>query len=151
MPKQKAIYLSSAEQDTLREFTSTGQRSAQALNRARILLWTDRKGAAKTDVEIARLLGVAVSTVERVRSRYHQEGLAALLVRKPRRDRGIPLKIDGRVEARLTALACSETPHGEPVWTLSMIADELVRLDIVESISRETVRQKLKKTRSAHI
>lgn len=148
MPKQKAVHLSPEEQKRLRKFTVTGQSSAQALNRARILLWTDRNGEGKKDAEIAHLLGITVNTVERVRSRYHQEGLEALLIRKPRRDRGIPEKIDGRVEAQLTAIACSETPNGEPTWTLRMIADELVCLDVVDSISRESIRQKLKKIRS---
>lgn len=75
--------------------------------------------------------------------------MEATVKRKARKDKGIPEKVDGRVEAHLIALACSATPNEEPVWTLKMLADKLVELELVDSISREKVRQVLKKTSSS--
>ena len=76
-------------------------------------------------------------------------GVERAVHREARKDKGIPEKVDGRVEARLITLACSATPHEEPAWTLRMLADKLVALELVDSISREKVRQVLKKTRSS--
>ncbi len=86
--------------------------------------------------------------MEVTRKRYVEHGLQAVLQRAPRKDKGVPHKVDGRVEAQLITLACSDTPNGEPAWTLQMLGDELVRLQLVDSISRETVRKTLKKTRT---
>ena len=85
--------------------------------------------------------------VERLRQRLVEEGLDAALTRKPRQDRG-PRKIDGVAEAYLIATACSKPPEGRTRWTLKLLADRLVQLEVVESISRETVRRTLKKTKS---
>ena len=87
-------------------------------------------------------------TVEENRRRYVEDGLEAVLNRRPRKDKGVPVKIDGRVEAQLTRRACSQTPNDEPSWTLSMLGDHLVQLGVVDSISRETVRKTLKKIAS---
>lgn len=87
-------------------------------------------------------------TVENNRKRYNEHGLKAVLERKQRKCQGIPQKVDARVEAHIIMLACSETPHDEPAWTLQMLGDEVVRLGLVDSISRETVRKTLKKRRS---
>jgi putative transposase len=149
--KRHLVKLNEEERVQLRTFVRTGHRSAQAITRARILLLADEQGEARNDADIARTLGVNIHTVEANRKRYAENGLKAVLDRKPRKDKGIPVKVDGRVEARLTTLACSKTPNDEPRWTLTMLGDQLVQLGLVESISRETVRKTLKKTSSSRI
>ena len=89
--------------------------------------------------------------MEENRRRYVEDSLEAVLNRRPRKDKGVPVKVDGRVEAQLTRLACSQTPNDEPSWTLSMLGDHLVQLGVVNSISRETVRKTLKKIASNRI
>lgn len=143
--KQHIVALTPEERNGLHDYTRTGTRSAQAITRARILLAADSQGQARNDADIARSLGVSVHTVENTRQRYCTQGLEAVLERKSRRDKGWPVKLDGRVQAQVVALACSSTPNNEPSWTLSMLADQLVKLELVESVSRESVRQILKK------
>lgn len=146
--KQHIIKLSESQRQQLEQFTRTGTRSARAINRARILLMADTQGQARNDVSIADALKTAVRTVETTRQRFQTVGLEATLQRQARKDKGQPRKVDGRVQAHLTALACSSTPNGEPSWTLSMLGNAVVKLEVIESISRESVRQVLKKTRS---
>ena len=146
--KKHQVRLTPDERAKLKTFTRTGLRSPQALLRAQLLLLADEYGEANNDVTIARTLNLNVHTVEQTRRRYAQDGLEAVLQRKPRKDKGIPVKVDGRVEAQLTRLACSQTPNDEPSWTLSMLGDQLVQLGVVDSISRETVRKTLKKIAS---
>lgn len=143
--KRHIVALTPEERDRLRDFTRTGHRSAQAIIRARILLAADTQGEAKHDADIARSLGVSLRTVENTRKRHCTQGLEAVLERQARQDKGQPVKLDGRVQAHLVALACSSTPNNEPFWTLSMLADRLVKLELVQSVSRESVRQVLKK------
>ena len=95
------------------------------------------------DKEIARALGAAVTTVERVRKRFVEEGLEAALSERPRP--GAARKLDGHQEAYLAALACSDPPEGKKRWTMRMLAEKLVSLEVVEEISEETVRRTLKK------
>lgn len=147
--KRFVVRLTLEEQAELNRFVHTGIRSVQAVVRARILLMANEQGEARNDVEIAQMLAISVKTVQENRKRYAEEGLQAVLKRKPRKDKGIPVKVDGRVEAQLTRLACSQTPNGEPSWTLSMLGDGLVQLGVVDSISRETVRKTLKKIASS--
>jgi transposase len=92
---------------------------------------------------------VSVATVERVRQRFVEQGLDAALNRKPRERPGREPKLDGRAEARLIAVACSAPPEGRKEWTMRLLADKLVELEVVDSISDETVRRALKKTRSS--
>ena len=146
--KRFPVQLTPEEQIELDRFVHTGIRSVQAVVRARILLMASEQGDARNDVDIARILAISVKTVQENRKRYAQDGLHAVLSRKPRKDKGIPVKVDGRVEAQLTRLACSQTPNDEPSWTLSMLGDSLVQLGVVDSISRETVRKTLKKIAS---
>ena len=146
--KRFPVQLTPEEQIELDHFVHTGIRSVQAVVRARILLMASEQGDARNDVDIARILAISVKTVQENRKRYAQDGLQAVLSRKPRKDKGIPVKVDGRVEAQLTRLACSQTPNDEPSWTLSMLGDGLVQLGVVDSISRETVRKTLKKIAS---
>ncbi len=130
--------------------TRPGSAKAQELTRARILLNADENGPALKDKAVATALGITVETVERIRKRYNAEGLNAVQ-RKPRPNKGIPRKLDAAVAARLIAPACSDVPNEAPRWTLSMLADEVVRLAVLDRLSLESVRQVLKKTRSSHI
>ena len=146
--KRHTVHLTPEERARLRAFTRTGTRNAQSITRARILLLVDEQGEARNDVSIAQALAVNVHTVETARKRYCLKGINAVLERKPRLDKGRPVKIDGRVQAHLITLACSDPPAGTASWTLQLLSDELVRLELVSSISRESVRQVLKKTSS---
>jgi transposase len=124
----------------LRRYVQGGYHAARALNRARILLLAD---TGMTDEDIADTLSVGMATVYRVRKSYRDAGLDAALAEKPRR--GAPAKIDGRVEATLTMLACSAPPEGYGRWTLRLLAEKLVELQVVESLSLPTVHTVLKK------
>jgi transposase len=123
------------------------------LARARILLKADQAdgGPAWADEQIAEAVEVSTDTVARVRQRFVEHGLEAALVRtrqdKPSRER----KLDGVAEARLLALACSDPPDERKAWTLKMLADKLVELEVVESVSTETVRRAMKKTTAASL
>jgi len=119
--------------------------------RARVLLKADHGegGPGWSDAAIAGALDVHPSTVQRVRRQFVVEGLAATLARK-RPDRVDARALDGRQEAHLVALACSQPPDGYARWSLRLLAGELVRLEVVETVSHEAVRQTLKKTTSSH-
>ncbi len=140
--KQHVVDLSNEERRTLEWFISTGEHKTEDITRARILLKAD---GGLTDSEICEHLGCSISTPYNARKNYCQRGLAAIHRRKP--DREYDVKLDGDAEARLLKLACSEPPEGHSRWTLHLLADELVMLDEIdfESISHETVRQRLKK------
>ena len=113
--------------------------------RARILLKADLGGDAWSDTEIADAFEVGVSTIHRLRQRLVEEGLEAALSRRPMSSKRAR-KLDGAQEARLIALACGSAPEGRARWTLRLLADKLVELEVVDSIATETVRQVLKKT-----
>jgi transposase len=144
MPKNNYyIKLRDEEYIQLRQHIREGRKSARTINRARILLLLDEQ---VSDEEICQQLEVGRTTVYRVRKNYHAGGLALALQDKPRS--GAPSKIDGRLEATLTLLACSTPPEGYGRWTLQLLADKLVELDLVDSIALATVRTALKKTNS---
>ncbi len=142
-----AVELSEAQRAELRGLVGSGTAPTRMLTRARILLKADHGegGAGWADAAIAGALDVHPATVARVRRGFVEAGLAATLARK-RPDRVYERRLDGRQEARLVALACSEAPAGHALWSLRLLADELVRLEVVEAVSHETVRQALKKT-----
>lgn len=144
------VELTEEQRAELRGLVGSGIAPARMLTRARILLKADHGegGPGWSDAAIAGALDVNPSTVLRVRRRFVREGVAATLERK-RPDRVYERALDGEQEARLIALACAETPEGADHWSLRLLADELVRLEVVETISHETVRQTLKKTRSS--
>ncbi len=151
MPAKKhRVRLSAEEQEELKGLVSRGRAAAYQQTHARILLLVDeaQDGGAMKDEEIARVLKVGSATVERVRRRCVEEGVEAALGRRRQVNRR-PRKLDGDGEARLVAMACSQPPEGRAGWTLQLLADRLVEWEIVESISTETVRQTLKKTRSS--
>ena len=140
--KQHVVDLSKEERRDLETFISTGEHRAEAITRARILLKADD---GLTDRQICEHLGCSIATPYRTRKAYAERGLAAIHRRKP--DREYDRKLDGKAEAHLIRLACSEPPEGYARWTLHLLADELVTLDEIdfESISHEAVRQRLKK------
>lgn len=143
------VKLTAEERSHLQELLSKGRAAARTLTHARILLKADEgvAGPRLTDDEIAEALDVNRSTVERVRIRCVEEGFEAAL--RPRPSRQLhPRKLDGVQEAHLVALACSPAPKGRVRWSLRLLADKLVELEIVDDISYETVRQTLKKTNS---
>jgi transposase len=144
------VRLSPEERLSLQVMIDKGRAAADKLLRARIFLKADvgDAGPGWTDLDIADALEVGASTVHRLRQRLVEEGLAAALLRKPQASRR-PAKLDGAQEAKLIAIACSAAPAGRARWTLQLLADKLVELKVVDSISDETVRQRLKKTSSS--
>jgi len=148
MAKKYLVTLTPDERDFLSALTSAGKRSALTLTRARILLKADQAkgGPAWEDAKIAEALDCGLRTVERVRQRFVERGLGPALGRKPQDRPSRERKFDGAAEARLIALACSAPPEGRARWTLKLLADKLVELEVFESVSDETVRRVLKKT-----
>ena len=145
--KHFRVTLTPVEREELQRLISSGSAPARKLAHARVLLKADSPPdqSGPFDVDIAAAVEVSVNTVERVRQRFVEEGLeAALVPRTPTMPRAT--KLDGRGEARLIVEACSPPPGGQGRWTLRLLADRLVELDIAESISYETVRRTLKKT-----
>lgn len=149
--KRYKVTLEADERQRLHDLIAAGQAAARKLSHARILLKADAAdgGPAWPDHRIADALEVSTATVERVRQRFVERGLDAALDRKQRERPARQVKLDGRAEARLIALACSAPPEGRATWTMQLLADKLVELEVVESISDETVRLALKKTRSS--
>jgi transposase len=141
------VHLASEERAQLTELISKGRRAASVLTRGRILLKADAHDAGLhwTDPEMAEAVETSVSSVHRVRQAFVEEGLAAALERRKPTGRQYRT-LDGAQEARLIAVACSEPPEGRVHWTLQLLADRLVALHVVPSISAECVRTTLKKT-----
>lgn len=148
MTKKYLVTLTPEERQWLTTLVSAGKRSALAITRARILLKADQAdgGPAWDDARIAEALDCGQRTVERVRQRFVERGLEQALARKPQDRPSRERKFDGAAEARLIALACSKPPQGQARWTLKLLADKLVELEIFDFVSDETVRRVLKKT-----
>lgn len=149
MQKRYLVTLTTEEREELEAMISRGKAAARKLMRARILLLADQSegGPAKSDSEIAEAVVCGRATVERVRRQFVEEGLEHTLTRKPT-TRTYENKIDGRTEAHLIAITCGAPPEGRSRWTLRLLADRLVALGHMESVSYETVRMTLKKTTS---
>jgi transposase len=145
--KRYKVTLEAEERQHLHDLIAAGRAAARKLVHARILLKADAAagGPGWPDWQIADALEVSTDTVERVRRRFVELGLDAALDRKKRERPPREIKLDGRAEARLIALACSPPPEGRAVWTMQLLADKLVELEVVDSISDETVRTTLKK------
>jgi len=137
------VRLADGDRRQLQSLIRKGRASARALAHARILL---KAAAGLADGLIAAQLEVSRSTVYRVRCRFVQQGLPAALHRRPQPPRPAQRKLDGDAEAHLIALACSTAPEGRDGWTLRLLADRMVQLQYVPSVSHETVRTTLKKT-----
>jgi len=144
------VRLAEEERAALLTMIGRGTAPARAQTHARILLKANRGEAGPdwTDGAISTALEVDATTVARVRKLYVAEGLEAALHRKAP-DRVYRRKLDGEQEARLVAVACSEPPSGQKRWTLRLLANKMVELDVVETVSYETVRQTLKQTFSS--
>jgi transposase len=144
--KKYPVELSPKQRKKLKALSSRGKVSARKLTRARILLLADRnrpKGAM-TDLQIHQILDVSLATVARIRRRFATSGLSAAIDEKPRSGR--PIQFTGDQRAKVTALACSMAPEGQGQWSLRLLADRLVELEFVETISYRTVGHILKKT-----
>lgn len=142
MPKQYAVNLSPEERESLEERLRQGQLTFRQVRRIRSLLLADE---GETDETIAEKVESHRSSIERTRKRFCESGLCAAIGERPRRGR--PAKLDGKGEALVVALACSQAPEGQARWTLRQLAERVVALEIVENLSHETIRRLLKKTR----
>ncbi len=146
MKKRYIVKLTSEEREQLEDLIHRGRHAADRRRRAQILLLVDEGefGPALADIEAAQTMNVSRRNVEMVRERCVMEGLEQAVDRKKRiRERS--RRLDGEGEAQLIQLACSEAPEGQARWTVRLLADRLVELEVVESISKECVRQALKK------
>ena len=148
--KRYRVTLTAEERAELTACVEKGKAAARTLTHARILLKADQGegGPAWTDAAIVEALEVSLSTVSRVRQAFVEAGVDAALRRRPARTPR-PRKLDGVQEAHLIALACSAAPEGYARWTMRLLADRMVRLEYVDAVSHETVRQVLKKTSSS--
>ncbi|WP_430540942.1 helix-turn-helix domain-containing protein [Roseofilum casamattae] len=146
--KRYIVSLTEEEWQELEKLTKTGKAAARKINHARILLKADinQSGGGWKDSEIASALDVSIRTIERVRKRWMEEGLEKAINPRPHPESKLK-KIDGETEAHLIALACSPAPEGYSSWSLRLLAERMVLLGYTPSISHETVRKTLKKTK----
>jgi transposase len=142
--KSHCVKLSEHQRQYLQKIVESGTDKARKITRCRILLLA---GKGKTDREISDALGVCLATIFNIRRRYHKGGLERTIQEAPRS--GQPPKFNGKSMAKITAIACSKPPEGHARWSLRLLADQVVELDIVETISYNTVRNILKKTNSS--
>ena len=150
MKKKYPVILTETEREHLRSLIAAGTAPARKLTHARILLKANQspQGPGRVDDAVAEAVEVSQPTVSRVRKQYFEEGLEAALNRRPP-NREYHRKLDGKQEARLVALACSEPPEGQARWSLRLLADKMVELEVVDDLSYQTVRRTLKKTNSS--
>ena len=138
------VSLKEGEREELKRNLRKGKSSVRSQTRARILLLADD---GWDDDEITDILKVSKSTASRIRKRYCEDGLDFALHEKARS--GAPLKMNGRIEAQLTLLACSDPPEGRSKWTVRLLADKLVEMEVLDSISHMSVQRLLKKMESS--
>ena len=149
MNKTYIVRLTDDERQELVHLTKSGKAAAYKSKHAHILLHVDAHGPNWSDAEVATALHCHGNTVRNVRQRFVEQGLAAAWARKKQAQPSRPRLLDGAKEARLIALRCRPPPQGQAQWTLQLLADQLVALHVVETISYETVRQTLKKISSS--
>jgi transposase len=149
MHKKYIVRLTSEEREYLKDFVSKGKRAAYRIKHAHILLKADADGPGWSDEAIAEAFMANEHTVRNVRQRFVEQGLDAALQRKKQSAPSRQRILDGEKEARLLAIGCTKAPEGHSRWTLHLLAEEMVRLKVVDSISYETVRRTLKKTKSS--
>ena len=142
--KSHCVKLSTQERQYLKKIVESGEDKARKITRCRILLLADK---GKTDQEISDALNVCLTTIFNIRRRYCQGGLERAISEEARS--GQPPKFKGKSMAKITALACSKPPEGRARWSLRLLADRVIELDIVETISHVSVRNILKKTNSS--
>lgn len=145
MMKKYIVRLTDSERTTLTEVVKKLKGSSQKLRRAQILLKADADGPAWTDARIAEAFGCRTKTVENIRERFVTAGFEVTLNGKTRTQPPRPKILDGKQEAQVIALRLGSPPQGFANWSLRLLAEQVVELEIVESISHETVRQTLKK------
>jgi transposase len=146
MNKRYVVRLTVEERGRLEALVKKGKGAAYRIKHANILLAVDADGPGAADEAVAKALSCHVNTVGNVRQRFVEQGLEAALNRKRQERPSRERILDGRGEARLITLACSQPPGGRDRWTLRLLADRLVELQVVPSISEQTVRRTLKKT-----
>jgi transposase len=146
MIKKYIVRLSDEERAACQEILKNLKGSSQRFRRAQILLKADADGPGWSDVKIAEAFNCRAQTIENLRKRLVTEGFELALDGKKRQEPPTPCKLDGEAEAKLIALRLGKPPAGYGRWTLQLLADELVTLEVVDSISHETVRKALKKT-----
>lgn len=150
--KRDKIYLSAEQRQRLETLSRNGQAPVKKVVHAQVLLMSDEGELATkrwTDDEIAAALNLHRNTVARIRQRFLGEGEAPALDRRVRKTPPVPPKVDGHLEAQIIALCCSDPPEGRTFWSIRLLTSELKTRQVVTEISRETVRQTLKKTNSA--
>lgn len=145
------VTLTAAERQELKAIMSKGKHTSQQFRNACILLNCDvgKHGQPFSNEQIAEMLQINTKTVERVKQRFVEDGFEACIERKPYPAEVKELKADGDFEAHLIALSCSKAPQGRSRWSLRLLADKMVELKYAESVSHETIRQVLKKTKSS--
>jgi len=151
--KKSIVVLSSTEREELEKVSRSNHRSIREKNRARMLLLADvscsrAQGASRSDGEIAQLLGCAPLTASTVRAKAQERGAVAAVTHKEQHTRKAP-KLDGRQQAQLIAVTSSAPPEGRSRWSLVLLRERLIEMQVVEHIGLETIRQTLKKTRSS--
>jgi len=146
MNKKYIVRLSDEERQTCRDVIKKLKGTSQKVRRAQILLKADADGPAWTDEKISEAFNCRVQTVESIRKRLVTESFESALDRKRRESPPTPPVLDGKGEAKLISMRLGKPPAGYGRWTLHLLADELIKLEVVDSISHETVRKTLKKT-----
>ena len=151
IPGQYPVLLTTEQRERLEDLCRNGHAPAKKIRHAQVLLLSDKnhQRGGRTRTEIGETLGMHVNTVDRIRKRFVQEGEAPALNRKRRETPPTPPIIDGRAEAHLVAICCSDPPEGRVHWTMELLAEELTARRIVTKVSAETVRRVLKKRTSA--
>ena len=144
MAKRWRVTLADEEREQLRTLTRQGKPAARTVRRAQVLLLADE---GQTDEQIAAALHCGLSTVARTRQQFVEEGLEAALVDRPRP--GAAPKLSPKQQAFAVALACTKPPEGHLRWTMQLLADRLVELEVIPAISDESIRRLLKKGRSS--
>ena len=148
MNKKYVVRLTDDERSSLHRMVSVGKAAARKILHARVLLQVDQglAGPAWPDTKVSEALTVHPNTIAGIRQRFVEQGLEAALNRKKQERPSRQPKLDGKAEAHLIAMRCGEPPQGRSRWTLRLLADRLVALQVVDTVSHETVRRTLKKT-----
>jgi hypothetical protein len=149
--KKYIVRLTDEERVTLENLVSKGKAAAYRIKHANILLQVDIAGPSWSDEKTAKAFRCHTNTVRNVRQRLVEQGLKAALERKKQDRPSREQIIDGDAEAHLIKIACGQAPEGRAKWTMALLANKLIELEIVESVSGETIRRTLKKTNSNHI
>ena len=147
MKKKYIVRLTEEERGRLEGIVRKLKGSSERVKRAQVLLKADTDGPNWTDARIAEAFGCRTRTVEKLRERLVTQGFEAAIERKQRKTPPVPKKLDGEQEAQIIAMRLGPPPKGYSNWSLRLLADEVVALEIVDSISHESLRQMLKKTR----